>query len=146
MSEATTTTKRRVLVVENDENDILLVCKAFERAGWGKAIHSVRSGLLALAYLRGDAPYNDREKFPLPNLVLLDVRMPGMDGFEVLRWIRQQDSLAGLCVVVLTSADSIREATEAYQLGANSFLVKPLDFWNVPELMRSLEMLLAKKC
>jgi len=98
-----------------------------------------------MAYLNGDPPYHDRVKYPLPNLVLLDIKMPGMNGFEVLKWIRHQPSLAGLCVVMLTSSDQIRDANKAYQFGANSFLVKPLDFWNVEELMRSLDLLLEGK-
>ena len=99
-----------------------------------------------MAYFNGEPPYDDREKYPLPALVLLDIKMPGMDGFEVLKWIRNQPSLAKLCVVMLTSSDQIQDANKAYQFGANSFLVKPLDFWNVEELMRSLDRLLEGKC
>jgi len=97
-----------------------------------------------IAYLQGTHPYDDREKYPLPVLVLLDIKMPGMDGFEVLRWIRRQWEFFELCVVMLTSSDHIRDANEAYHLGANSFLVKPLDFHNAAELARSLERLLTQ--
>jgi DNA-binding response OmpR family regulator len=71
-------------------------------------------------------------------LVLLDIKMSGTDGFEVLRWIRQQWEFSDLCVVMLTSSDQIRDVNRAYQLGANSFLVKPLDFGNTRELWSSL--------
>jgi CheY-like chemotaxis protein len=80
----------------------------------------------------------------MPRLVLLDIKMPGTDGFDVLQWIRLQPGLAGLPVVMLTSSDEIRDVNRAYQLGANSFLVKPLDFWNAAELSRSVGRLLAK--
>ena len=76
--------------------------------------------------------------------IVSDIKMPGMDGFEVLEWIRRQWEFFELCVVMLTNSDHIRDANEAYRLGANSFLVKPLDFQNARELGRSLETLLAK--
>ena len=79
-----------------------------------------------------------------PDLVLSDIKMPGMEGFEVLAWIRQQWEFFQLCVVMLTSSDHIRDVNEAYHLGANSFLVKPLDFENAGELVGSLDVLLAK--
>jgi CheY-like chemotaxis protein len=80
----------------------------------------------------------DRE-FPLPALLLLDLKMPKMDGFEVLKWLRQQASFSSLRVVVLTSSHDIRAANVAYQLGANSFLVKPMDFENVVELSKVIQ-------
>jgi len=108
-----------------------------------RRIQAVTSGMHALAYLQVTHPYGDRQKYPLPALVLLDIIMPGMDGFEVLRWIRQQWEFFELCVVMLTNSDHIRDANEAYHLGANSFLVKPLDFENAAELARLLDTLLS---
>ena len=77
-------------------------------------------------------------------VMLLDIKMPSTDGFDVLRWIRNQPRFAKLCVVMITSSDEIRDMNLAYKLGANSFLVKPLDFWNAAEPSRSLERLLAR--
>ena len=133
-----------ILLVENNQEDILLILRAFQRAGANRRIQAVTGGMDAVAYLQGTHPYGDRQKYPLPALVLLDIKMPGMDGFEVLRWIRRQWEFFELCVVMLTSSDHIRDANEAYHLGANSFLVKPLDFHNAAELARSLERLLTK--
>ena len=99
----------------------------------------------AVEYFQGKPPYDDRTKYPLPAMVLLDIKMPGMDGFEVLAWIRRQWEFFQLCVVMLTNSDHIRDVNEAYHLGANSFLVKPLDFANAAELARSLDVLLAKE-
>ncbi|HLH52186.1 MAG TPA: response regulator [Verrucomicrobiae bacterium] len=133
-----------VLLVENNENDVLLVRRSFERAGFGHQVQSVGSGQDAIAYLRGNPPYDDRGKFPLPGLLLLDIKMPGMDGFEVLQWIRRQWEFSHLCVAMLTTSDEIRDVNRAYKLGADSFLVKPLDFENAAELFRSLDSVLAR--
>jgi DNA-binding response OmpR family regulator len=99
----------------------------------------------AIAYLNGETPYEDRSRYPLPDLVLLDIKMPGTDGFEVLRWIRAHWEFRELCVVMLTSSDEIRDVNQAYKLGANSFLVKPLDFVNARELSRSLDRVLSTR-
>jgi CheY-like chemotaxis protein len=136
--------ERWVLLVEDSPDDVLLIKRSFERAGLRHPIHSVSLGEEAIAYLRGDTPYDDRVKYPVPDLVLLDIKMPGMDGFDVLRWIRRQGEFLHLCVVMLTSSDQLRDVNQAYQLGANSFLVKPLDFWNAAELSRSLDLMLER--
>ena len=134
-----------ILLVENNQDDILLILRAFQRAGVTRRIQPVTSGMDAVDYLQGKPPYDDRKKYPLPAMVLLDIKMPGMDGFEVLSWIRRQWEFFQLCVVMLTNSDHIRDVNEAYHLGANSFLVKPLDFQNAGELARSLDVLLAKE-
>jgi len=133
-----------ILLVENNRDDIVLIRRAFERAGRGDQVRSVTTGMEAVAYLSGDPPYGDRGQYPLPGLVLLDIKMPGMDGFEVLQWIRRQWELSHLCVVMLTSSDEIRDANRAYKLGADSFLVKPLDFENAGDLGRSLDAMFAR--
>lgn len=134
-----------ILLVENNQDDILLILRAFQRAGVTRRIQPVTSGMDAVDYLQGKPPYDDRKKYPSPAMVLLDIKMPGMDGFEVLAWIRQQWEFFQLSVVMLTNSDHIRDVNEAYHLGANSFLVKPLDFENAGELARSLDVLLAKE-
>lgn len=132
------------LLVEDVEDDAILIQRAFERAGVKNPIFRVKSGDEAIAYLNGDVPYGDRAIYRLPAMVLLDIKLPMMDGFEVLQWIRQQYQFARLCVVMLTSSDLIRDVNRAYQLGATSFLVKPLDFWNAAELAKAVEHLVAK--
>src|SRR5207247_4982072 len=91
-------------------------------------IQIVRNGDEAIAYLKGEGQYANRAEYPLPGLLLLDLKMPGKDGFDVLRWIRQQPGVSELRIVVLTSSDEIRDVNQAYQLGANSFLFKSVDF------------------
>jgi len=139
-----TTVEQPILLVENNQDDILLILRAFQRAGANRRIQTVTSGMDAVAYLQGAPPYGDRGEQPLPVLVLLHIKMAGMDGFEVLKWIRQQWEFSDLCVVMLTSSDHISDANLAYHLGANSFLVKPLDFENASELAKSLDTVLAK--
>jgi len=125
-----------ILLVEDSEDDITIIRKAFERAGVHNPLFVVRDGEAAVAYLSGNGKYSIRDEYPLPALVLLDLKLPGMDGFEVLRWIRQAPGLKSLRVIVLTSSDSIRDVNAAYQLGANSFMVKEMDFENSIELAR----------
>ena len=128
-----------ILLVEDNPDDEVLVKRTFERIGLKHRIYTVTSGSDAIAYLKRQPPFDDREKFPIPDLLLLDIKLPGQDGFEVLRSIRQDWMPWHLPIVILTSSDHIRDANQAYQLGANSFLVKPLDFENAAELAQSLD-------
>jgi CheY-like chemotaxis protein len=98
----------------------------------------VRDGEQCVAYLSGTGKFANRDEFPLPDLLLLDLKMPGMDGFDVLLWLRQQPTLSALRVIVITSSESLRDVNRAYQLGANSFLVKPGDFENYIEMSKFL--------
>ena len=132
-----------VLVIDDNENDLALIVRAFERGGLKNSVQVAKGGASGLAYLNGEPPYHDRAKHPQPVLVLLDISMPGLDGFEVLKWIRRQPSFAHLPVVMLTASEEISAVNKAYQLWATSFLVKPLDFWNAAELMESLQRMVA---
>ena len=80
----------------------------------------------AVDYLSGLGKYSNRAEYPLPSLILLDIKMPGLDGLEVLRWVRSQPGLKTIRVVMLTTSSDIRDVNTAYQLGANSFLTKPV--------------------
>src|ERR1043165_6420004 len=125
-----------ILLVEDSEDDITIIRKAFERAGVRNPLFVVKDGEAAVAYLSGTGKYSVRDEYPLRALILLDLKLPGMDGFEVLRWIRETPGLSSLRVIVLTSSENIRDVNAAYQLGANSFMVKEMDFQNSVELAR----------
>lgn len=114
-----------ILLVEDDDNDVVLLRRAFAKSRLANAIDVVADGEAALAYLAGEAPYEDRV---LPELVLLDLKLPRKSGHEVLEWIRSQPGLRYLPVVVLTSSREKTDLERAYGLGANSYLVKPPDF------------------
>ena len=116
------------LLIEDTENDVLLIRRAFAQAKILNPLQVVNSAEEAIAYLRAQGRYSSRAEFPLQALILLDLKLPGMDGFEFLRWIRQQPGLETTRIVVLTSSDLTHDVNLAYQLGANSFLVKPVDF------------------
>jgi CheY-like chemotaxis protein len=127
-----------ILLAEDREDDIILVQRAFEKSGIRNPLFVVRDGQEAIDYLSGIFPFSDRDRFPIPALLLLDLKMPRMDGFDVLRWLKTQPNLAPLRVVVLTSSEDIRDVSKAYQLGANSFLVKPLDFHNTRAMVETI--------
>src|SRR4051794_19630771 len=91
-----------VLLAEDNQNDILLIRNAFHKGNLLRSLHIVRDGKEALAYLSGEGKYANRTESPLPDLLLLDLNMPKIDGFEVLRWVRAHPTLNSLCVVVLT--------------------------------------------
>ena len=126
--------KTVILLVEDREDDAILVVRSFDKAGIKNPIQVVRDGDEALAYLGGSGSFSNRQAHPLPVLVLLDLKMPRIDGFEVLKWIRAHPQLSPLPVIVLTFSDSVRDVNQAYKFGANSFLVKPTDFDGFVEL------------
>lgn len=114
-----------VLVVEDDSNDVLLLQRSMRKAQWANPVQVVEHGDAAVAYLAGEPPYDDRDRYPLPGLILLDLKLPRRGGLEVLAWLRAQPGLRGLPVVILTSSREHQDVNRAYQLGANSYLVKP---------------------
>jgi CheY-like chemotaxis protein len=123
-----------ILLIEDDENDVVMIRHSLKKARVTLSLQVVRDGREALAYLSGEGRYASPE-FPIPALVLLDLNLPKMDGFEVLRCARQQPHLDSIPVVVLTSSLDPRDADRAYALGANSFLSKPADFRDTVRLM-----------
>jgi CheY-like chemotaxis protein len=128
-----------ILLAEDREDDVLLIRRAFNLAGISTALFVVPNGEEVIAYLKGEGKYSNRVEYPLPDLLLLDLKMPKISGFEVLSWIRQQPGLARLRILVLTSSSEIREVNLAYSLGANSFLVKPHDFENFVEVSKTIQ-------
>jgi len=128
-----------ILLAEDEEDYVLLIRRAFEQAKIPNPLHVVWNGQEAIAYLKGEGKYANREEYPLPDLFLLDLKMPRVNGFEVLKWVRSQPGLAPLRILVLTSSEEIRDVNEAYKLGANSFLVKPLDFQDFTQLSRLIQ-------
>jgi CheY-like chemotaxis protein len=127
-----------ILVVEDDENDMALIRRTLTNACIPNPRQFLGTGEEAVNYLAGKGAYSDREKYPLPALVLLDLKLPAMHGFEVLKWIRAHTDFKDLRVVVLTSSNNLRDVREAYRLGANSFLVKPLEFENIASLFGAI--------
>ena len=119
---------RTVLVVEDNTDDAKLLQFASQKAGAGLAFHFVPNGEQAIAYLKGDGGFADRGAHPFPDLVLLDLCLPGMDGFEVLAWVRKQPELSGLKVYVWTDVGEPGVLDRATQAGANRFVPKSVVF------------------
>lgn len=117
-----------ILHVEDDENDALLFQKACERAGLSAEVYRVDAADTAKAYLLGEGIYGDRSLYPLPQIVLLDLKMPRMDGFQFLKWLRQTETFATLPVLVFTASMSREDKSRALADGANSYFVKPASF------------------
>jgi len=127
-----------ILLVEDNEEDIVLLMRAFRNAHIANPLRVVKEGEEAIHYLAGNGAYADRARHPMPFLVLLDLRLPKLSGFEVLAWIRDQSELAELIVVVLTGSDHVPDATKARELGANSYLVKPGTFEELMEMVKRI--------
>jgi CheY-like chemotaxis protein len=115
----------RVLVAEDDPTDAFFLERTFSKMGVPVVLHFVRDGQEVVDYLRGELSFADRRVHPLPDLLLLDLKMPRLDGFDVLKWLRQQPVLKRLPVVIFTSSGQADDINRAYDLGANSYLVKP---------------------
>ena len=127
-----------VLFVDDDPDWVELLRMAFQRIEIPNPIHGVGDGPEAIRYLRGEGRYAKRAAYPLPKLVLVDLRLPGMPGFEVLNWIRQQPELARLAVVVITGMAAPGDAQRAQKLGATGFLAKPFSFDKQLELAQQI--------
>lgn len=117
---------RAILLVEDDKNDAFFLQYAFESAGIVNPLVWLEDGQKAMDYLLGQGGYADRTRHPFPGLVLLDLKLPGKGGLDLLRWLQTRPELANLIVIVLTSSSEASDVNEAYRLGARSYLVKPL--------------------
>ncbi|GAB4533794.1 MAG: response regulator [Pleurocapsa sp.] len=117
-----------ILLVEDDYNDVLLIQRAFRKVKIEPPMAIVSDGDEAIAYLTREGKYADTETYPTPVIILLDLKLPRRSGLEVLAWIRQHPQLKRLLVVVLTSSQENSDIAQAYDLGANSYLVKPINF------------------
>ena len=115
-----------ILLVEDSEDDVILIQYTLEEAGLGNPLHVVDSGEEAIAYLSAKGKYRDRQQFPLPRVVFLDLKLPGKSGHDVLKWMAQQECLNGVIRLVLTGSDDPEDLKKSYDLGANGYLTKPL--------------------
>lgn len=130
--------KETILLVDDSESDTFLMRAAFRKAEFDSSLQVVCDGEEAIAYLKGEGPYGDRTKFPLPVVVLVDLNMPRKNGFDVLAWLRAQPGLRRLPVIVMTASIRIDDVERAFDAGANSYLVKPSDLQSLISMMRCL--------
>jgi CheY-like chemotaxis protein len=130
---------KQVLVVEDEAADVFLLRRAFSKSRLPVSLHFVHDGQEAINYLRGEEQYADRQANPLPDLILLDIKTPKLNGFEVLGWLRQQPGLKRLPVSIFSSSSLKIDVNRAYELGANSFLIKPQEPAELADLINHLE-------
>jgi CheY-like chemotaxis protein len=128
-----------ILLVEDDDNDVLFMRLAMEKADVGVPLQVARDGREALSYLCGDGRFSDRQQYPLPCLVLLDLRLPRIPGLEVLRWVRAQPNFDHMPMIVFSSSNQDIDVREAYEAGADSYVIKPARPRELTEIVRRLK-------
>jgi two-component system response regulator len=129
---------KTILQVEDDPNDVFFLDHAMRRAGVANPIRVVHDGQEAIDYLKGIGKFADRDQFPMPGLVLLDLKLPHVMGLDVLKWIRQRSGLS-LVVVLLTASAEEVDIAAAYRLGANAFLVKPSEAIKFVDMAKAIK-------
>jgi CheY-like chemotaxis protein len=133
-----------VLMADDDKHAHLLLLRAFRKANSSLLLKVVEDGDEAIKYMEGTGVYADRDVYPVPSLVLLDLNMPKKDGFEVLQWMRQQPDFKRTVVIIFTTSDELEDINRAYDLGANSYLVKTPLYPEFTELVQSLDIYWSK--
>ena len=132
------TTIDTLLLIEDDPNDIILFEKAVKKNILPVGFSVVRDGEKAISYLSGCGKYKNRKDYPLPNLIVVDLKLPRKSGFEVLEWIKNHTEVKNIPVVVLSSSKQMQDVKLAYRLGTNSYLVKPVGFKELHKLVEIL--------
>jgi CheY-like chemotaxis protein len=133
-------TSYTILLVEDEDNDVQLLRRAFTKANLLNPVQVVNNGDDACAYLAGEGRFADRQQYPLPILVLLDLKLPRKSGLEVVQWIRAQpNGIHRVPIVILTSSRESKDLDRAYDLGANSYLCKPVEFEDLMQLVKALK-------
>ncbi|PWU15247.1 MAG: two-component system response regulator [Verrucomicrobia bacterium] len=135
-----------VLLVEDDLNDIFLVKRAFKLAHVRSPLQVVTDGLEAMHYLKGEDKFADRQAYPLPKLVVMDIKMPRRSGFEVLEWVKRDPLLRRIPIVIVSSSEDPMDINRAYELGANAYMVKPVDYRAVEHLFQSITQYWGLEC
>ncbi len=129
-----------ILLAEDEDNDAFFIARAFQKRQILNPLQRVKDGEEAITYLKGEGKFADRKQFPLPILMVMDLKMPRLSGFEVIAWVRQQPVIKRLPIVVLTSSRENPDINRAYELGANTYLVKPVDFEGLVDMIERLNL------
>ena len=125
-----------ILLVEDEENDALLVKMAFKKNEIENPVQWVRDGLEAVAYLNGDGDFSDRRRYPFPEVLILDLKMPRMNGLELLAWIRDHPEFRVIPTIIMSSSRLDSDVEKAYNLGANTYMIKPSSFDDLANMVK----------
>jgi CheY-like chemotaxis protein len=128
--------QQTILMVDDNVDDLIMMREGFLQANCNHPLQEVHNGEEAIAYLKGEAPFSDRSKHPLPVVMLLDLNMPRKNGYDVLTWVRSTPGLKYLAIFILTSSMRSEDVERAYYLGATGFLVKPSTLETLTAMMR----------
>ena len=126
-----------VLIVEDVADDVELFRNVLRSTGVTHRLLVVREADEVFRYLTGQPPFSDRNRYPLPGVLVVDLKLPGHDGFEVVKWVRAQPELRDILVVVLSVSDDLPSIRRAYEAGANSFLAKPFNSVDLQNLVQA---------
>jgi CheY-like chemotaxis protein len=129
-------TEAPILIAEDDQNDAFIVKRALTEAGATCPIHFCKDGLEVRAYLQREGTYSDCAQFALPWLLITDLKMPRMDGLELLKWLRTNADCGFIPAIMLSASGQFSDIQEAYRLGANSYLVKPSSYHTLVKMMK----------
>jgi CheY-like chemotaxis protein len=129
--------EKTILMVDDSADDVMFLKFVLKEAGVLNPVVVSHDGVEAVCYLKGEGFFADREKYPLPSILFLDLKMPNCDGFQILDWLQQQPHLRSMLIVVLTGDWEMRGINRAYQLGAHSFLVKPCQSPDITNLIKA---------
>jgi CheY-like chemotaxis protein len=140
------TVEPTVLLVEDNPIDVLMLRRAFTELETACRLSVVSDGAEAIQYLNGEGAFADRKEFPIPNLILLDLGLPHVDGFQVLQWLRAHATLRHLPVIVLSGSSFSPDIKRAYAAGANSFLTKPSGLAEVTGAIKELMAYWLERC
>lgn len=132
------TPHQTILVVEDDENDAMFLQRAFAKAGFPNPIRCVQNGEEAIAYLKGEGIYANREKYAFPRVIVTDLKMPQMDGLQFLRWLQENPQYRVVPTIVFTSSTAQADVNEAFDRGAGAYIVKPVDVRELERIAKTI--------
>jgi len=130
-------TRQTILLAEDNEDDVFIMRRAFQKAGIVNPIQPLTDGEKVINYLSGDAEFADRQRFPMPVMILLDLNMPRKSGLEVLAWIRQQPGFGSIAVYILSASTREGDVQRAFELGVNAYIVKPSKIEALTEMVQA---------